>query len=164
MNPCFPCPVSTCTCRCLTWSWARSFTFLRTRRRVDRLPRSCPTSSSTARPWNFLVENISHSALSLSLLFIFTYVSFPSLPRGFFPQRKVIYSLSKPFFHPLLFYPLSLSPFFLPCPSLIHSHVIFKRSNLSPCFLDFFHGKTFNISPTQDTHPDEESFAPPWER
>lgn len=51
-----PSHVSKCAGRCLTWSWVRSSTSLRTRRRVDRLPRSCLTSSSTAKPSNSLVH------------------------------------------------------------------------------------------------------------
>lgn len=61
--------VPPCAGRCLTWSWVRSSTSLRTRRRVDRLPRSCPTSSSTAKLSNSLVR------LSFFLLVIFSHIS-----------------------------------------------------------------------------------------
>lgn len=64
-----PSHVPQCAGRCLTWSWVRSSTSLRTRRRVDRLPRSCPTSSSTAKLSSSLVR------LSFFLLFIFSNIS-----------------------------------------------------------------------------------------
>lgn len=156
VKPGFPCHVSTCTCRCLTWSWARSSTSLRTRRRVDKSPRSCPTSSSTARLWNSLVENILvslwHTFLSLS--FSFSHTSFPPpVLRGFLSWPKENHSSSKP---PPMPVTVSLSPFF----PVFHSHVKFRRSNLSPCFLNFFliarhlisQYVTLHSSPTQDTH------------
>ncbi len=49
------------------------------------------------------------------------------------------------FYHSVPRHACSSISFFLSCPALIPSHVIFKRSNLSPCFLNFFNGKTFNI-------------------
>lgn len=64
---------------------------------------------------------------------------------GFFSQCKVIYSLSESSFHPLLLL-LTCNHFhYLLYSVLSHSHVIFKRSNLSPCFRYFFHCMTFNI-------------------
>lgn len=131
-------PCVSCTCRCLTWSLARSFTFLRTRRRVDRLPRSCPTSSSTARLWNSLVQKMSSYCPHCSFL-----------PQPFIIALFECYTVSS--FSLAIMFNIT----FLSCPSLIHSHVIFKRSNLSACFNFSFHWKTFNMSPflSHDGHP-----------
>lgn len=68
VDPCFPCSLT--VCRCLTWNWVRSSTFHRTKRKVDRLLRSCLTSSSTVRLWSSLVTNIFYFlSLSQSCLF-----------------------------------------------------------------------------------------------
>lgn len=122
-------PVSSRTCRFLTWSWVRSSTFLRTRRRVDRLPRSCLTSSSTARRWNSLVRmflslNLFVRHCALYIIFNFSF---------FFSVKTFFWALSS-----LLLTSCPAASFFLPCPCVIHFDVSLKRSNLSPCFKILF--------------------------
>lgn len=99
---------------------------------------------------------VTHISLSF---FSFSHTSCPPVLRDFLSWCKVNHSSSKshPHHHSTAMpVTVSLSPFF----SVFHSHVKFRRSNLSPCFLNFFliarhlisQYVTLHSTPTQDTH------------